>query len=80
MMQHDMTGATDAEIDAFVAEVTDNAEDAAALAMTLKNAGNRDAALADPYWRDLTNKEAAEHRGDTWTPPENHSPTEENNA
>ncbi|MBM4525189.1 hypothetical protein GS462_11280 [Rhodococcus hoagii] len=74
----DMTGATDAEIDDYVARMTDNAEDAAALTMALKNSANREAALADPYWLDLTNKAAAEHRGDPWAPPETHTSTEEN--
>lgn len=74
----DMTGATDSEIAAYVARMTDNPEDAEALTIALKNSANREAALADPYWLDLTNKAAAEHRGDTWIPPDTATSTEEN--
>lgn len=69
----DTAAMTDDEIVAhalmLVAESGVPDSDPAPLIAALRNAGARERALEDPYWRDLTNKEAVEHREETWEAP-----------
>ncbi|PTR42018.1 hypothetical protein C8K38_111187 [Rhodococcus sp. OK611] len=69
----DVSTMTDAEIVAHAHELIAEARvpdaDPEPLIAALRNAAARARALEDPYWRDLTNKEAAEYREETWEAP-----------
>ncbi|WP_027500799.1 hypothetical protein [Rhodococcus sp. UNC363MFTsu5.1] len=73
MRSIDVSTMTDDEIVAHAHELIAEARvpdaDPAPLIAALRNASARAQALEDPYWRDLTNKAAAEHREDTWEAP-----------
>lgn len=60
----------DEQIEELARSVVPDDEPWEPLAMALKNAPAMTQALEDPYWADLKAQEAAEHRGDEWTPPD----------
>lgn len=65
---------SDIEIEEYVRQAIatsgDPSADPGPLVIALRNAAARERSLDDPLWVDLTNQQAAEFVGDTWSPPQ----------